>query len=202
MGGWGWVFSRMPVPVEPTFEFIEKDDVGVVVRKDVAPAVQGALGSKFAALGLYPADNPVCVFWVARSEYVKGVLRVCAYNCMYLPSHFLVRSWVVLAYARAHLVVPTIDEGVIGGVATHGARAVRVGEGGEKGLVRAKGGRGEERTGEVQGSHRLVGGDGRWEGGGVLGREGDEGRGGFLVRGLAEESGGMRAGAGDDEEEG
>jgi hypothetical protein len=55
-------------PVELTFKFIEKDDVGVVVRKNVAPAVQGALGSKLAPLGLHPADNPVLCFWVERSE--------------------------------------------------------------------------------------------------------------------------------------
>jgi len=121
---------------------------------------------------------------------------------MYLPSYILVRSWVVLSYARAHLVVPTIGEGVIGGFATHGARAVRVGEGGEKGFVRAGWEGGKERSGEVQGSHCFVIGDGRWEGGGVVDREGDEGRGGFLERGLAEESGSMRAGAGEDEEEG
>lgn len=48
----------------PTFEFIEKDDVGIVVRKDVAPAMEGALGSKLTPLGLYPADNPVlCWRW-------------------------------------------------------------------------------------------------------------------------------------------
>lgn len=128
---------------------------------------------------------------------MKGLLPLCACKCMYLPGHFVVRRWVVLAYACAHLVVPTIDEGVIEG---RGARAVRMGEGGEKGFVHASRGRGKERPGEVQGSHCFVVGDGRWEGGGVLCRERDEGRGGFLVHGLAEESG-MRAGAGEGEEE-
>ena len=80
---------------------------------------------------------------------------------MYLPGHFLVRSWVMLAYASAHLVVPAIDEGIIGGVATHGARAVGVGEGGEKGLVHAGWGGRKERTGKVQGSQRFVVRDGR-----------------------------------------
>lgn len=55
----GGCFVACLSPVEATFKFIEKYDVGVVIRKYVAPAVQGALGPKLAPLGLHPADNPV-----------------------------------------------------------------------------------------------------------------------------------------------
>lgn len=193
----------MSVPVEPTFEFIQEDDIGIVVCKNIAPAVEGALRPKLTPLGLYPADNPVLCWGDGRNEYVKGLLRVCvrAYKYIFLPSHFLIRRGVMLAYTLAHLIVPATDEGIIGRVAAHGARAVRVGERSEKGSFRAREGRGEERTGEVQGSHRFVVGDGRWEGRGVVGRKGDEGRRGFLERGFAKESGSMGAGAGEDEEE-
>ena len=75
--GGGGCFVACMSPVEPTFKFIEKDNVGVVVRKYIAPAVQGALGSKLAPLGLHPADNPVCVFfWVETNEQVKGLQRL------------------------------------------------------------------------------------------------------------------------------
>lgn len=49
-------------PVVPTFESIEEDDVGIVVRVEVGPGVKGAVRSDLAPLSLHSADNAVCVF--------------------------------------------------------------------------------------------------------------------------------------------
>lgn len=81
-------------PVEPTFEFIEEDDVGVVIGKDVAPTVEGALGSKYAPLGLHPADNPVCVFGMERNEQLKRSASFERVNaCTYPATSSYVVGW-------------------------------------------------------------------------------------------------------------
>lgn len=102
MSGWGdgkdgCFAACLSLCIEPAFEFIQEDDVCIIIRKEIAPSVQGPLRPKLTPLGLYPADKPVLCFGDGEEERIceRAAACVCVCMCINVFTYPATSSYVV-----------------------------------------------------------------------------------------------------------